>query len=122
VDMNEDMKLEGTVRDAFEEGVSLTATLRRKILEEAAAEVRRRRMCRLFGRWSAPSLLAASIGVSLAFLAVFWGSASGSRNEMAEAIGLLCEIDGMEGDELSANSPGDLLLAWQEAPCADLFL
>lgn len=121
MESNEDTNLVTAVKEALEEGIPETPDGLRDLLAAAAVEAKRRRMRRLFSRWGRPALLAASLSVSLAFFAVFSGGFKGGPQDgMTDAIGLLCELDGVEGEGLSAESPGALLLAWQEAPCADL--
>ena len=86
-----------------------------KRLAEAVARRRRTRSRSLL--WGVSTLLAASLAVTVAFCVMLTPSAGPS---IGNAIGLLCEMDGLEADDVREVSDGDLLLAWQEAPCVDL--
>jgi len=121
-DMNEDRALTAAVKSALEEGVAPEAGRIRALLEAAGREARLRRARGLLWRWGVPALLAASFALALAIEATFSDGVShgAAKDGVTEAICLLCELDGTADDGLSAVSPGERLLAWQEAPCADL--
>ena len=116
MDVNEDGGFESFVKGAMESGPALDGE-RVSELERLAEDVaRRRRARRKFLSWGVSTLLAASLSVTVAFR-VMMPSAGSS---IGDAIGLLCEMDGIEADNVQEVSDGDLLLAWQEAPCMDL--
>ena len=116
--MTEEETFDAFVRSALEQGPGV-GDGRLKALAAAADRTARRRWAwRLAMRWAPASLLAASVAVAVAIgTAVSRGKADA---EVAEAIGLLCELDGIPGEDLAASSPGELLLAWQEGPCAEM--
>lgn len=119
--MNEDLELESAVRTALEENAGLGEAGLRAVLEAAERETKRRRVGRLLWRWAAPALLAASCAVALALGSLVWGERPGAAADgVADAICLLCELDEIPFVDSTDVSPGEMLLAWQEAPCADL--
>ena len=119
--MNEDLELESAVRTALEENAGLGEAGLRAVLEAAERETKRRRVGRLLWRWAAPALLAASCAVALALGALVWGERPGAAADgVVDAICLLCELDEIPFVDSTDVSPGEMLLAWQEAPCADL--
>lgn len=108
--------VEQLVKGAFdgEKGVSPEhlAALKALAAHEAKKRARRR-------RW-APTLLAASLAAALV-LGVHLADRSDPRPAtVKDAIGLLCEIDGISKEELAGKTAGEMLLVWQEAPCRDL--
>lgn len=110
--MTEDAKLMGLVRTAMEEGVVLKPGVLTAI--ETAAIVERRRPVQLL-----VGVLAASLVLALGFWGVMM-TLSGERDAAtADAIGLLCEIDGIDEERFQGASSIDKLLAWQDAPCAE---
>lgn len=110
--MTEDAKLTELVKTAMEEGVVLKPSVLKAI--ETAAIVERRRSVRpLMG------LLAASLVLALGFWGVMMALSGGQDSATADAIGLLCELDGFDDDDFQNASSIDKLLAWQEAPCAE---
>lgn len=119
--MNEDLELESAVRAALEENAGLGESGLRTVLEAAERETKRRRVRRLLWRWGAPALLAASCAVALALGTLVWGERPGvAADGVADAICLLCELDEVPFVNDEDATPGEMLLAWQEAPCADL--
>lgn len=118
--MNSDEFVESLVKSALEDGTSLSAPRLQAVLSAASREVRRRRVRHLAMRWGAPALLAASVAVIAALWARVPTVATGDESCVAEAIGLLRELDGEPGEVLLGATAGEQLLAWQEAPCADL--
>lgn len=120
--MNEKSTFESVIRTALEENEGLNPGCLHA-LETAAAEAARKRRARVaFFRWGAPFLAAAAITVALVFRATFMtGKPTGSgRPGVGDAIGLLCELDGIEAGTLESGSTEDLLIAWLDAPCANL--
>ena len=117
MEVNDDNGFESLVRGAMEAGLSFGGGRVGELERLAAAEAQRRKSRRKFLSWGVPTLLAASLAATVAFRVMLTPSAGSS---VGEAIGLLCEIDGIEADDVQEVSDGDLLLAWQEAPCADL--
>ena len=63
-------------------------------------------------RWVVPALAAAS----LALTAILHTTFSSSADQVSDAIRLLAMVDELEVD---GKTPTDLLLAWQDAPCAE---
>ena len=120
--MSEDRELESAVRAAMEENLSWPEGRMEAVLVAAEREARRRRVRLLLRRWGAPALLAASCAVVLALEALVWGDKPGAAvgDGVADAIGLLCELDEVSFVDCEDATPGEILLAWQEAPCADL--
>ena len=117
MDVNEDSGFESFVKRAMESGPALDGERVRELERLAEDVARRRRTRRKSLLWGVSTLLAASLAATVAFRVMLTPSAGSS---VGEAIGLLCEIDGIEADDVQEVSDGDLLLAWQEAPCADL--
>lgn len=115
--VNEDGGFESFLKEAMESGLALDGERVRELerLAEAVARSRRTRSRSLL--WGVSTLLAASLAVTVAFCVMLTPSAGPS---IGNAIGLLCEMDGIEADDVREVSDGDLLLAWQEAPCVDL--
>ena len=66
-------------------------------------------------RWGVPSLLAAT----LALAAVFRTTLSLPSDRVSDAIRLLSAVEGTDL-ECEGESPAELLLAWQDAPCRDI--
>ena len=123
MEMTEDRGFESLVKAALEDGIGTDAGEVRSLerLAELAAQERKAGTRRGWPPWGAVSLLAASLALAVAFrvlLAPQDGSSGASAFE--DTIGLLCELDGIAKEDLAATSDGELLLAWQEAPCADL--
>lgn len=123
MEMTEDREFESLVKAALEDGIGTDAGEVRSLerLAERTAQERKAGTRRGWPLWGAASLLAASLAVAVAFRALLApqdGSSGASAFE--DAIGLLCELDGIAKEDLAAASDGELLLAWQEAPCADL--
>lgn len=117
MDVNEDNGFESFVKGAMESGLALDGERVRELERLAEAVAQRRRTWRKSLLWGVPTLLAASLVVTVAFRGMMMPSAGSS---IGDAIGLLCEMDGIEADDVQEVSDGDLLLAWQEAPCVDL--
>ena len=117
MDVNEDNGFESFVKGAMESGLALDGERVRELERLAEAAAQRRKGWRKSLSWGVPTLLAASLAATVAFRAMMTPPA---ESPIGEAIGLLCEIDGIEADDVQEVSDGDLLLAWQEAPCMDL--
>ena len=117
--MKDENEFEVFVRSALEEGAEVDAA-RLRALERLAALTAASRRRRAPWRWGVPLVAAASLALAVAFAVVFTGGSLRGGNAVSDAIGLLCELDGIPSGEIAADSAGELLLAWQEAPCADL--
>lgn len=117
--MREDLQIEELVKGAMESDVMVSEkTLR--ALETAAAHEATARRCRRSTWLKGGLLVAAALTVVLFFGNVFHqGTASDGMAEVREAVGLLCAVDGLDED-LTSFPPGEMLLAWQDAPCVDL--
>ena len=118
--MKEDHEIESLVRASLEENLGLSPDRLRALLATAGREAKRRQARRQLLHWGVPALLAASVAVALGLQLVFSGRTARRADGMVETIGLLCELDGLSPESFAATTPGELLLAWQEAPCADL--
>ena len=120
-DVLEDAGLASCVRAAFEEGVATDAVRLGELKRLAARVAQARRVRRRLFAWGAP-LLAASLAAVVAFWAVVFGGGERPQtaSDMTATIGLLCELDGVDSVDFSVASAGEILLAWQEEPCADL--
>jgi len=118
--MNSDEFVRSLVKSALEDGATLSEQRLQAVLFAASREARRRRVRRLAMRWGASALLAASVAVIAALWARVPTMATGDESRLAEAIGLLREMDGGVGEVQPGATVGEQLLAWQEAPCADL--
>ena len=117
--MREDVEIEELIRVSMEAGVEVGEKTLRALESAAAHEAAARR-----SRWSAwlkgGLLVAAALTVVLFFGNVFHqGTASDGMAEVRDAVGLLCAVDGLDED-LTSFPPGEMLLAWQDAPCAGL--
>ena len=123
MEMTEDRGFESLVKAALEDGIGTDAGKVRSLerLARLAAQERKAGTRRGWPFWGAVSLLAASLALAVAFRALL-APADGSSGASAfeDTIGLLCELDGIAKEDLAATSDGELLLAWQEAPCAGL--
>ena len=122
MEMTEDRGVESLVKAALEDGVETDAEKVRVLehLAKLAAQERKAGPLRGWPLWGAAALLAASLAGTVAFRALLApqdGRSGASAFE--DTIGLLCELDGIAKEDLAAASDGELLLAWQEAPCAD---
>ena len=71
---------------------------------------------RLSWRWAVPALVAASVATGLALRV----TVTSEPDPVADAIALLSEADGVEVVPEESASPAELLLAWQEGPCAEM--
>ena len=119
--VSEDMGLASCVRAAFDEGVAPDAVRLGELKRLAARMAQARRVRRRLFAWGAP-LLAASLAAAVAFWTVVFGGGERPQAvpDMTATIGLLCELDGVDSVDFSVASAGEILLAWQEEPCADL--
>ena len=115
--MNEDEEIKGLVKAAMEADAAVGADTLRAIEAYAAQEANARRRRRRLWLGGASSLAAASVAVVLFFGNVAYRPADGMA-DVRNAIGLLCAADGIDED-LTAFPAGEMLLAWQDAPCAD---
>lgn len=97
----EDLKLNRLVKVALE--------------SQSPLAFRRPQPMRRWLKWSAPALFAASLAV---FVLPQVTLLSGS-NSVADAIGLLADIEGIDLNEVESRSPIELLLAWQDVPCGN---
>ena len=116
---NENPALQERIRAAFEEGAGIDAAGLAALADAAGQATRRRRIRRLVCRWGAAALLAASVAAAFCFRALTTTPACGT-NGLDAAICLLCEIDGLSTGEMAGLSAGEMLLAWQDAPCMDI--
>lgn len=116
--MTEDRKIENLVREALEADVAVSVKTLQALETAAAHAVAARRIRR--PTWLRSGLLvAASLTVALFFgKFLIHGTASDGMAEVRDAVGLLCAVDGLDEDWTSF-PPGEMLLAWQDAPCAD---
>lgn len=96
--MIEDLELNALVREALEEGGTLTLRSRRPVWV-----------------WGVSSLLAAS----MALVVVIRALVPSAADPLSDAIALLSEADGV--DQYSAADGAALLAAWQEAPLEACF-
>ena len=122
MEMTEDRGFESLLKAALEDGIK-TDDEKVRVLErlaELSAPKGGRSLRRGWNLWGAASLLAASFAVAVAFRVLLAPQDGRSGADVFEdTIGLLCELDGIAKEDLAAASDGELLLAWQEAPCAD---
>ena len=123
MEMTEDHEFVSLVKSALEDGIGTEAVEVRSLerLAERTAQERKAGTRRGWPLWGMVSLLAASLVVAVAFRALLApqdGPSGASAFE--DTIELLCELDGISKEDLAATSDGELLLAWQEVPCADL--
>lgn len=109
------------VKSALEDGIAVSPE-RLHAIEAVARQTSAARLRRtLFLRWAPPVLAAAVLTVALALRTTFLHVRSGDGSaRVADAIGLLCELDDIRPECLDDSSTPDLLASWQEAPCADL--
>ena len=113
------MQIEELVKGAMESDVTVSEKMLRA-LEAAAAHEATARRCRRSTWLKGGLLVAAALTVVLFFGNVFHqGTALDGMAEVRDAVGLLCAVDGLDED-LTSFPPGEMLLAWQDAPCADL--
>ena len=120
--MTEDVELESFVKAALEDGAGVGREALSALTSAAEREAEARRARRSFFRFGAPVLLAASLTVALAIRVTVFGLRDGEfgSSEVKDAIGLLSALDGVETEIPDDATDGERLLAWQEAPCADL--
>lgn len=117
-----DLDLERQVRSAMEEGFSLDSSRLAAIVQTANRETQRRQVRRLVLRWRMPTLVAASLGLVVA-LTTMVCQPKGTADHLADVsdvIRLLSEMDGVSDECVEGTTAGELLLAWQEVPCAAL--
>lgn len=123
MEMTEDREFGAFVKAALEDGIETDAEKVRALecLAELSAQKSGTGLRRGWNPWGVVSLLAASLAVAVSFcvLQAPQGGSSGA-SAFEDTIGLLCELDGIAKEDFAAMSDGELLLAWQEAPCADL--
>lgn len=112
--------VEQLVRSAFAGEGGVRPERLAALKELAAQEARKRSLWRRGLRFGVPSLLAASLALVLSFDALWQEGSPRSRGTVKDAIGLLCEIDGISKEEFAGKTAGEMLLAWQEAPCRGL--
>ena len=119
--MIEDSALNAFLKRSLEGEVSLSAERLRTLESLAAKTAARRRWRQRALTWGGPAL-AASLLACFAFAHVMVApQASRPQGGVIEVIQLLAAADGMTTEEaMTETSPADALLAWQEAPCADL--
>ena len=118
--MKDDEELVNQVKSALEADVAVSARVMQTLERAAAHEVAARRMRRRVVWGGASALAAASLTAALFFGNVICGgSAADGLGEVRDAIGLLCAVDGLD-EEVTTFPPGEMLLVWQDAPCADL--
>ncbi len=109
------------VKSSLEDGIVVSPERLRAIEAVAAHAAAARRRRALFLRWAPPLLAAAVLTVALALRTTLLHLGGGDETaQVADAIGLLCELDGIRPECLDSSSIPDLLASWQEAPCADL--
>ena len=120
--MSEDREFGAFVKAALEEGFVLGDGKARALERLAERAVRdRRRGVRSFGaRWGAVPLLAAGLALAVVFRVLVSPPPVSESSAVVDAIELLCELEGLANPAVGAKSDGEQLLAWQEAPCADL--
>lgn len=108
--------VESLVSKAFAVEAGVDARQLASLRALAAHEAKRRGSRRMAWRVGVPTMLAASLAVILSF-----GVAQRERGvvRVTDAIGLLCEMDGIAREDLGEVSTEELILAWQEAPCRD---
>lgn len=116
--MKEDESFNSRIRAAMEDGVAVSPQRLGVIVFAAEREAQRRRAWRLVRHWVPVSLLAASVAIAAVVGTMVWGGGGASATGVVDAIDLLCELDGVPDEEMVASTPGELLLAWQEEPCA----
>lgn len=116
--MTEDLEIENLVKGALEADVAVGANVL-QALESAAVRAAAARRSR-WQTWLWGGLLvAASLTVAAVFgNFLFRSTASDGMAGVRDAVGLLCAVDGLDED-LASFPPGEMLLAWQDAPCAD---
>ena len=117
--MKDDEELVNQVKGALEADAVVNARTLQALEKAAADAAAARRMRRRAGWGGASVLAAASLTVALFFGKVFHGNSADGLGEVRDAIGLLCAVDGLD-EEVTTFPPGEMLLAWQDAPCADL--
>ena len=119
--MIDDSALNAFLKQSLEGDESLSAAQLRTLESLAAKTAAQRRWRQRMLAWGGPAL-AASLLACFAF-AHCMGAPQTSRPHggVVEVIQLLAAVDGMTtGEAVTESSPADALLAWQEAPCADL--
>ena len=121
MEMVEDAGLNAFLKRSLEGDSALPAGRLRELEGLAAQIAARRRLRRRVWLWGAPAL-AAGLMICLAFAHVVSSpQITTTQDGVLEVIQLLAVTDGMTTEEaLLEASPADALLAWQEAPCADL--
>ena len=109
--------VESLVSKAFAVEAGVDARQLASLRALAAHEAKRRGSRRMAWRVGVPTMLAASLAVLLSF------GVAGRRERgvvrVTDAIGLLCEMDGIAREDLGEVSTEELILAWQEAPFRD---
>lgn len=119
MEMIEDGSFNSVVKAAFEDDVKIDDGKVRSLERIAALAVEERKDSRLLWRrfWSV-SLLAASLALVVMFRTIVSQNASPDVSVVGNTIDILCMLDGISCESLNATSDEELLLAWQEIPCA----
>ena len=107
------------VKAAFEDDVRIDGGNVRSLERIAALAVEERARMRLpWRRFLVASMLAASLALAVVFHIIVSPKASADVSGVGSTIDLLCALDGISCESLNATSEEELLLAWQEVPCA----
>lgn len=117
--MIDDVVLEGSVRRALEEPPCL-GSVRLPELQAFAGQVARSRRRKRWA-WQAAGLVAASWAIAVIMSRTLLTTESVEVPVVDGTIAVLCAMDGLDSSDLAgAASSGELLQAWQDAPCGDL--
>lgn len=113
--MDEDIVLNGALKKALESDVVLPDGMLGRIVAAAEEERRLRSWAR-----ARRCILSAAASVAFALVLATYFRARGNEGDISDVIRLLAKLDGIELKVDGEKSAEMLLLAWQEAPIADV--
>lgn len=117
--MSKDTTIEKLAKHALEDDFDIPSTTLEAIMARAKREIVVRKWRRR-ALWSVPLLVAASLVLMLFFQNVFSENpVHDDLSEVRDALNLLCAVDDISST-LTSLPPEEMLIAWQDAPCAAL--
>ena len=118
--MKKDAIIEDLAKHALEDGIGgVKAETLQAIMAQASRKIVIRKRCQRIS-WGISILAAASLTLLFFFGDVFSAKPpADGLSEVRDALNLLCAVDEINSN-LTKLPPEEMLLAWQDAPCATL--